>query len=162
MKTRAKAKAKAALPTKEELKAARAVLRRHLAERVKKHRIRSRRFATPADRDFYTWRHDMGIVLQSAARDLSLPPAEVAERARATADSMAALTYARKPASDDADVTYTGRRSAMPWRSIWQETFDMMIHYLASRTEIGPDAVVDRARRIADAAMPILKRRYKR
>jgi hypothetical protein len=149
-------------PTKEEIKTARAVMRKVFAKRLAKYKRRRFRRVTDGERDFYTWTHDMRILLQSSARDVSLSPAEIAARARAAADSIATLIAERSSVQKDAK----SRRLRSPeidrrLRRIWEEMFDSMIHEMAAKSEMLPHVIVDRARRIADAAMPHLKRRAK-
>lgn len=150
-------------PTKEEIKAARAVMRKVFAARRKKYVASHRRHRSPADRDFYMWTHDMRVVLAAAARDVTLTPTIVAQRAQLAADEMAQLIAGRRPEVDEERPRRLSRQ--MPavrlWR-IWQEMLDGMIHEMAAKSELAPHVIVDRARRIADAAMPHIKKRYKR
>jgi hypothetical protein len=152
-------------PTKEEIKAARAVMRKVFAARRAKYRKRSRRRRPLAasDRAFYMWMHDMRVALQSSAREISISPTQVAGRARAVADAMAAIIAERKPQAMGGRSQRT--RSTVSQRHLsylWQEMFDSMIHEMAAKSELLPHVIVDRARRIADAAISHLKKRAKR
>jgi len=151
-------------PTKEEIKAARAVLRQvHAARRAKyKKRYRRRFRRGVVDLDFHTWAHDMRVVLQATARNVSLPPETVAAQARSLANAMAALIAERKP-KDDGKLSHhrrTPRWSKLRAWHIWQEMFDVMIHEMAARSELSPNVIVDRACCIADASMPWIKKRF--
>lgn len=154
---KAAVKVAADFPTKEEIRAARAVMRKVRAARLKKYRGRRRR---PLAADFYTWTHDVRILLQSSARDVSISPIEAARRAASVADSMAMIIAERRPA--DGPKSRPRSKSAEIMWGLWQEMFDSMIHEMAARSELLPHVIVDRARRIADAAMPHLKRRARR
>ena len=155
-----------AFPTKEDIKTARAVMRKVQAARMKKYYVRRHRRVSTHDREFFTWTHDMRTVLSASARELVFSPGIIADRAHLAADSMAKIIAERKP-PQAVEVNGHVRRDARGltvvslWY-IWQELFDGMIHEMAAKSELAPHVIVDRARRIADAAMLHIKRRYRR
>lgn len=145
-------------PTKEEIKKARAVMRVVRAKQIKKYRRRLPRYY---DRDFHTWVHDMRTALASSARRIELTPMEIAERARDTANHMASLIAERNPSMANGKARSRRTKPTSLWY-LWQEVFDGIIHELAARSVFTPEDLVERAKCVADAAMPHLKNRYRR
>jgi hypothetical protein len=154
-------------PTKEEVKAARAlhkqgyVLIRKANKTLRKARLTRRhriRKMNPAESAFRTWEHDMSVLMPAIARTPGAErwtPADLALWAATAADRMKDEVEARRPEGMD---DRRRRRWHRGW-SEWQELFDSLIHALSERSSLGVNEVIDRAAGLADAAMKIINKR---
>ena len=151
-------------PTKQQIRVARnrlkksRALRREAMKVLRKIRSTGRRRLrrrlpppSPEARNYYTWIHDVEILMQAVVRTPGShvwTPAEIAKRAAAAADQMKTETEARHSES--------GFRYRH-WQ--WESVFDGFVHDLAERSPFDATDVVKRAAELADAMARVIARR---
>lgn len=159
------------LPTKEEIKAARALRKqgRALISQANKvlepllYRRRQgpiRRHISPKEIAFRTWLHDYSILMPAVARTHEAAywsPVDLAAHAAMAADRMQHEVAMRRPTPNvsDRELRISSRKI---WFN-WQAQFDEFVHAMSAATTLDANAVVDRAAALADAMMKVVEKR---
>ena len=155
-------------PTKEEIKAARALRKqgRALITQANKvlHKVYYgrrqpiRRKVSQKELAFRTWLHDYTILMPAVARThhaTAWSPEELAAHASAAADQMQREVAARRPATVAGEKTHSFSRKT--W-FVWQAQFDEFVHAMSAATNLSANAVIDRATKLADAMMKVVEK----
>lgn len=157
------------LPTKEEIKTARAQAseaRKQLREANKTLAKIQRRDSRPIRRrtpqawiDFNTWLHDVGILMPAIVRGEGTAfwePKHLAEYAAQAADQMKIEVDKRRPKTGEESVRFSRRRS---WLN-WQSQFDEFVHTLSANSSMDALSVITRATALTDAMKTVVQERF--
>jgi hypothetical protein len=152
------------LPTKEEIKTARAMRKQGRALMVQANkvlaprsyrRIPIRRKVSQAEANFRTWQHDYSILLPAVLRTPNQigdwTPEDLAKHMAVVADRMQHEVASRRPGP----ATVHSRRD---WLN-WQNRFDEFVHAMSTDTNLAANVVISRAVELADAVMKVTLQR---
>lgn len=166
------------MPTKQQIKAARAKRRKGFAllreagevlhklrrEQRRRRGAVARRRVDDAVETFHTWQHDFNTFLPAVARSAAyelLTPGEIIVRATQAADQMKAIVAARRPdgAGDILGVRRDGRRGPVRDWLRWQSAFDGFVHDMCDRATMPASQIIDRAVELADLSIAEVEKR---
>lgn len=150
------------LPTKEEIKAARALKKQGHALLSQANKVLSklrrripiaRRKISQAEANFRTWQHDYSILMPAVLRTPNQigdwTPEDLARHMAVVADRMQHEVASRRPGHAPNGF------SRRDWFQ-WQNHFDELVHAMSADTNLAANVVINRAVDLADAMMKVM------